>query len=190
MTSPEQTWLGADHDAATAQLLEQLLTAEAVYPAPHAVMDEAWAQIETALPDAAWSDAEVQGGCDRFFATVRQCWPTADKSLVERLQAQFGATVPLAWLQTIGDRAQQLTQNANSPLEQLVDCVQPLLADWSIEDLQVFARPMAFAMRGASTPPEPDPQDWSALSRVEQARYTLQVARYALQVAQTESAER
>ncbi|MGB0561686.1 MAG: hypothetical protein ACPGVO_07755 [Spirulinaceae cyanobacterium] len=184
--SLEQMMLDANYDAAPAQLLEQLLTVEPVYPSPQRLTDEAWAQIETALPTTAWSETELQAGCDRLFASFNQCWSADSNPLVAQLQAQFGAAIPLTWLQTIGDRAQQLAQSASSPLEQLVDCVQPLLSDWSVDDLQVFARPMALAMRSAQTTPEITVQDWSTLSAVERARYTLQVARYALQATQDE----
>ncbi|NEO82789.1 MAG: hypothetical protein F6J87_00790 [Spirulina sp. SIO3F2] len=185
--SLEQLLAGSRYDSASAELLEQLLTSESVYPAPQTVADEAWTEIETALPATVWSDAEVQTGSDRLFETLNNCWPaqseTNSSSLVSQLQDQFGTTVPADWLQTISDRATQLAQSTTSPLEQLLDCVGPLLSDWSLDDLQVFARPVAFAMRSAPAA-LPKEQNWSALSPVEQARYTLQVAKYALEAAQ------
>lgn len=195
--SLEQMMNQSRHDRASAELLDQLLsgdTNETPYAQPQNWTEETWDELESALPLAGWSATEVQQGSDRFFAAVASCWSktsqtevsqseAAESAVLQSLQAQFGQVLPGDWLQTISDRAQTLAQATVSPLEQLVDCVQPLLTDWTVDDLQVFARPVAFAMRSQAAP-VPNPESWSALSPVEQARYTLKVAQYALQVVQ------
>lgn len=181
------------HDRASADLLEALLsqdTDEAVYTPQH-WREADWTEVESAFSLTDWSADEMQQGCDRFLAAVNSCWSettqsaTTTSAVLQALQTQFGQVMPRDWLQRISDRAQMLAEATTSPLEQLVDCVQPLLTDWTTDDLQVFARPVAFAMR-SQAPQLPNPESWSALSPVEQARYTLQVAQYALKVAQAE----
>ena len=68
--------------------------------------------------------------------------------------------------------------------DQMVECVLDILPQWDEEDLQVLARPLAYAMRDA------DPEGvelvmatqrlWAELSEIEQARVGLAVARYAI----------
>ncbi|NJL85852.1 MAG: hypothetical protein HC886_07540 [Leptolyngbyaceae cyanobacterium SM1_1_3] len=77
-------------------------------------------------------------------------------------------------------------------LNQLVYCVEDILAAWDQADLQVMARPLALAMRdGQGEAVEVAlrsvrPENWQALSGMEQARLTLAIARYA--IAQLDSA--
>lgn len=176
------------HDLATAQLLELLLTDELVYPEPQVTHELYWTEVESAFSVADWSEAELATRSEHFFATLATCWSShRSRSLQAQLQARFGQLVPTDWLETISDRAQALLEAGLSPLEELVTCVEPLLTNWTIEDLQVFARPVAYAMRSAEAPEAELPtKDWTALSPVEQARLTMQVAQYALKAAQPE----
>jgi hypothetical protein len=71
-------------------------------------------------------------------------------------------------------------------MEQLVACVRDALPSLAEEDLQVLARPMAYAMRDeASNVTESvlaatRALDWAALSEIEQARLGLTIAYEAL----------
>ena len=51
---------------------------------------------------------------------------------------------------------------------------------WAEDDLRVFARPLAYAMRG-EVASEPSSNDWAALSEIEQAKLTLAIAKYAME---------
>ncbi|WP_448570250.1 hypothetical protein [Trichothermofontia sp.] len=120
--------------------------------------------------------------------------PTA-ASLLSRLRDRFAGKIPPDLLTTIAQRAQQTLQDtlatgiapAQSRLDQLVYCVQALLPTWGEEDLQVLARPLAYAMRGVDQQSATDrlletvrPIAWEALSEIEQARLSLTIADYAL----------
>jgi len=94
--------------------------------------------------------------------------------------------MPQTWLEAIANKARQVF-STNLPLaEQLVLCVKPLLNNWAEEDLLVFARPLAYAMRGASHSESEapfgivQPREWTDLSQMEQVRLTLAVAHSAL----------
>ena len=71
--------------------------------------------------------------------------------------------------------------------DRLVECVQSLLPDWAEDDLLVLARPFAYAMRGSqaadveSVLGEIRHEDWTALSKIEQARVSIAIAHYALE---------
>jgi hypothetical protein len=64
--------------------------------------------------------------------------------------------------------------------------VQDCLPSWGEEDLQVLARPFAYAMRGSETEMlevalrSVRCAEWADLSSIEQARLSLALARYAL----------
>jgi hypothetical protein len=61
----------------------------------------------------------------------------------------------------------------------MVQCVQELLPEWGEDVLQVWARPLASAMRGSEAEIA-RPVEWDELSESERARLSLAVARYAL----------
>lgn len=74
--------------------------------------------------------------------------------------------------------------------EQLLYCVQDLFPGWAIEDLQVLARPYAYAFRSGSgvTPASPQTPphsieaiEWSKLSDLEQIRLCFQISKAALE---------
>lgn len=112
----------------------------------------------------------------------------------EAIYAKFGDFVPVAWLEAIADQAVEIIQTGCQELsqmslaEQLVQCVHHLSPDWAKEDLQVLARPYAFAMRGNPTESTLVGADglnsgvgsWTELSDIERARVSLAIARYAL----------
>ncbi len=113
-----------------------------------------------------------------FFNGLDQLW---EKSLQTTLTRKF-STVPQAILAQIAQQASQVAQTSNSLIDQLAECVQAALPQWNLEDLQVLARPMAYAMRGEQ-PEAIAPsatKDWATLSATEQAKLSLTIARYAL----------
>ncbi|KST62010.1 hypothetical protein [Mastigocoleus testarum] len=108
-------------------------------------------------------------------------------NLKESLLSAFSANVPQEWLEKIALEATNTFKSRESLGEQLVKCVQAVLPEWAAEDLNVMARPYAFAMRDGETPSTKsalkslNERKWSALSEVEQARVSLMVAYQALQ---------
>jgi len=167
------------------ELLDQLLTTEDRYPWNPAMADDYFVAVEAEVEGFDWPAGEWESRAAQFFNQLEACW--APEGVEQALRRQFAATIPAAWLQAIASQAQKLAASGLSPLEQLVECVSPLLTDWSLEDLNLFARPLAYAMR-SGTPATPNPVDWEALTPVEQARYTLQVAQYALAAAEAQDA--
>lgn len=108
-------------------------------------------------------------------------------NLKESLLSAFAAQIPQEWLEKIALEATNTFKSRESFGEQLVKCVQAVLPQWATEDLNVMARPYAFAMRDGETPSTKSAlkslkeRNWSALSEVEQARVSLMVAYQALQ---------
>ncbi|NEO26255.1 MAG: hypothetical protein F6K03_05000 [Kamptonema sp. SIO4C4] len=169
-----------------AELLEVILQdREVIYPwnpADSAIEDTLQA-LEEEYPLMDWSEAETEARAQDFFSQLERCWESsASATVMERLRERFGGQVPQDYLAAIAQQVESFTNATRSPLEQLVNCVQPLLSNWSPEDLQVFARPLAYAMRSGidETAEFTLPRHWNELSEVEQAKYTLQIAHYAL----------
>jgi hypothetical protein len=118
--------------------------------------------------------SELDEKATTFFNGLDQLW---GQSLQTTLARKF-ATVPAAMLAQIATQATQIAKTSSDLLDQLTTCVQSVLPEWALEDLQVLARPMAYAMRGDSA--EPATKDWAELSATEQAKLTLTIAHYAL----------
>lgn len=157
---------------------------------------EAEADLDTWEPTPAQSQS-FYSHLDHLWLTVAPgATPvTTAASLLQQLSDRFAGKVPAALLATIAQRAQQALQDtlatglapAQSRLDQLVYCVQALVPTWGEEDLQVLARPLAYAMRGVDQQSATDrlletvrPIEWEALSEIEQARLSLTIADYAL----------
>ncbi|MBD2310696.1 hypothetical protein H6G20_03255 [Desertifilum sp. FACHB-1129] len=141
--------------------------------------------LELDLPEA-----EVSDRAQQFFAHLDRLWASVSSpsaSLVEVLKARFAAQVPTAMLAAIAQKAEQVATTSLSLASQLVSCVEEAIPQLHAEDLEVLARPLAFAMRGTEADAAIDgmlntvrPVEWAALSEIEQARLSLAVARYAI----------
>ncbi|OUC14297.1 MAG: hypothetical protein B0A82_12455 [Alkalinema sp. CACIAM 70d] len=142
---------------------------------------EFFAEIETNSLLQGLENQEITDRAENFFKTLDHLWET---SIQAKLARKF-ATVPKAILAAIAQQAEALVTSSSDLAGQLVQCVQTSLPVWSEEDLYVFARPVAYAMRGEE-PKYELPQDWQALSDIEQAKLTLAIAKYALNLAQQE----
>ncbi|MBD2123724.1 hypothetical protein [Trichocoleus sp. FACHB-262] len=140
-----------------------------------------------------WPEDEVAARSQDFFACLDGIW--AQNSLSQR----FATWAPQSVLNAIVQQAQKVFASNLSLAEQLVQCVQQSLPNWDADDLQVLARPLAYAMRGVeaettevveSTLKAVRPVSWEELSELEQARLSLSIARCALaQLHQTDSAQ-
>lgn len=178
-----------DTEALRQELLFLLLNDESPYPwiseSPDAEaffnrMEAEW--VKTASPEEIES---VEEAGQKFFATLEQTWDRA-QPLQARLTQEFGDRIPSNLVKTIVQQAQELAASSQPMADQLVACVQSILADWNADDLRVLARPYAYAMRGKQA----DSLEvalrsvryaaWTELSGVEQARLSLAIARYTL----------
>ena len=149
------------------------------------VADEYANNAETAGLSLEFSDDEAAQGWESLSATLNQIW--GDTTLLAGLQAKFANRLPSDFLAAIGEKAQQVAKSGQPMIDQLITCVQDGFENMATADLQVMARPMAFAMRGSSADEFIDAtiqsvrkDDWDALSPVEQARLSLAAARYAI----------
>lgn len=145
-----------------------------------------------------WSEADLMAEGRTLSHHVDQLWaslatPEVSTSVAEELLHQLSARVPQQILNGIMQKARQVFNQKLSLSDQLVQCVQSYVPMWGVEDLQVFARPLAYAMRAPesesldSTLQTVRVADWHELSDVEQARLSLAIARYAIAQVATEA---
>lgn len=185
------------HVQAERELLQLILQSEASYPwNPAEPGAEAYfVELEQQV-EASWSDIELAAQGQALSTKLGQLWATVlpaataqnttAQSLSADLFGQFSAQVPKALLDKIIGRANQIITTNLSLADQLVQCVQELLPEWGEDDLQVLARPFAYAMRGAETEMLEAAlrsvrcAAWTELSGIEQARLSLAIARYAI----------
>ena len=130
--------------------------------------------MNTLLDD--FTDAELTDRSGHFFSAMEQLW--AD-DLATVLKRKF-VTVPQAVIAAIAAQAEKMSAASGELADKLIGCVQETLPMWAEDDLRVFARPLAYAMRG-EVASEPSNKDWAALSEIEQAKLTLAIAKYAME---------
>jgi len=157
------------------------------------VMESSWAE---ALSDE--ENAAIATAGQQFFHQLEQAWSTPEAqptptfslaTLQASLRDRFQHRVPADLLQQLTQKAQTLAAQPLTLADQLIQSVQDVFPHWDTEDLQVLARPYAFAMRS----PDSDTADkldmalqsvrsvsWSELSEIEQARLSLAIAHYTL----------
>lgn len=160
-------------------VLESELCADAAYPWNAAAAEQYFDQLEAETPATELGEAEAE----QFFSKLDQLWeqqPTADSiglaNLAEGLAARC-ISIPQAALATLATQATALVGSQLSALDQLVACVQEVLPQWDVEDLQVMARPYAYAMRSQEQK-LPENVDWESLSEVEQGRLAMAIANW------------
>ena len=164
-------------------------------PYPWSAMDPASAAYFDAMEqDFSWDDwssDEVATRSSAFFSQVNALWPAATTkaadTLAKSLSQRFAARLPQAMLDAIAQQARRVFDANVDLADRLVACVQDVLPAWGEEDLQVMARPLAYAMRGTSKEEAIDQalasvqsDNWQSLSEIDRARLSLVVARYAI----------
>ncbi len=166
------------------------------YPWNPAEVECYFETLEQETARVGWTNEEFVEQGQILSNYLDQAWaefnvaPVAQKSVVqsvsEHILQQFSVPVPQHILDSIVQRAQQVISTNLSVADQMVQCVQNCLPNWGEEDLQVLARPFAYAMRGADTEMLEAAlrsvrcAAWTELSGVEQARLSLAIARYAI----------
>lgn len=160
-------------------VLESELSPDAAYPWNVAAAERYFDQLEAEAPATELGEAEAE----QFFSQLEQLWeqrPAADSvslaSLAEGLASRC-ISIPQAALETLATKATALLDSQLSALDQLVACVQDVLPQWDVEDLQVMARPYAYAMRSQEQK-LPENVDWESLSEVEQGRLAMAIANW------------
>lgn len=195
-SSADSDTTAAALSAAQAELLQSVLDPEQSVPwLANEAAGEYALQIEAAGQALEISDEEASEGWQGLSAQLSQVWGDAtagaEVSVLALLQEKFAGRLPSDLLSMISEKAQQVAKSGQPMVKQLITCVQDGLDNMAEADLQVMARPMAFAMRGSSADEFVDvtiqsirKDDWASLSPIEQARLSLAAARYA--ISQTE----
>jgi hypothetical protein len=185
-------YFGDSFSHAAADLLEAImLPNEAAYPwNPGEANSEAYlASLEREFELQEWSEEDISSGCERLFSQLHECWTSEEpeaQAVKMSLYQRFAAYVPESWIDAIAQKATEICSAKLSLADQLVQCVNSLLPYWAEEDLQVLARPLACAMRGADAEAVESALsvvrqvDWTELSEMEQARVSMAIARSAL----------
>ncbi|MGF1481286.1 MAG: hypothetical protein ACFB4I_17680 [Cyanophyceae cyanobacterium] len=163
----------------------EITTEDSAYPwnpaAPEA--DAYYSRLEQtfSLTDC-FEPEEIDQQAEAFFGQLQQCWEAVDAEIEVSLSARF-SNAPVSWLEIIARRAKDFIGTSFSRVQQLVECVKPLFADWAEEDLTLLARPIAQAIRGDS---QFKKTAWEELSAADKARLSMAIAHYALTYLQTE----
>lgn len=182
--SPDSQYFRDSQTQTQMELLATIVQTDVAYPwNPAQLESESYLSAleqEFTLLDS-FTDSDIAEKSQVLFAQLEQVWLTTalQKSLGEKF-----ARVPQDFLARIAQSVQNATVKYQSLADQMVECVLDILPQWAEEDLQVLARPLAYAMRDA------DPEGvelvmatqrlWAELSEIEQARVGLAVARYAI----------
>ncbi len=185
-----------------AELLQSILAKQSYPWLPDSVAQGYEDALETAGQLLEISDEEALAGWQGLSAQLDQIWAGPGVDVLTLLKQKFAARLPETVLMAISDRAQQLAQqsaqglskSAQPMVAQMIACVKGTVTAIGEADLQVMARPMAFAMRSSGAEELVDATvasvrqaNWENLSALEQARLSLAAARYA--IAQVETAD-
>ena len=182
--SPDSQYFSDSQTQAQMELLATIVQTDVAYPwNPAQLESESYLtalEEEFALFDA-FSDSDIAQKSQVLFAQLEQVWLTT--ALQKSLREKF-ARVPQDFLVRIAQSVQNATVKYQSLADQMVECVLDILPQWAEEDLQVLARPLAYAMREVDSEGAQlvmaARRPWAQLSEIEQARVSLAVARYAI----------
>ena len=182
--SPDSQYFRDSQTQAEMELLATIVQTDVAYPwNPAQLESESYLtalEQEFALSDS-FSDSDIAQKSQVLFAQLEQVWLTT--ALQKSLREKF-ARVPQDFLARIAQSVQNATVKYQSLADQMVECVLDILPQWAEEDLQVLARPLAYAMRDVDSEGAQlvmaTRRPWAQLSEIEQARVSLAVARYAI----------
>jgi hypothetical protein len=165
------------------ELLEVIVQGDIPYPWNPAQSDaEAYfVALEEEFVASDWlADRDLTHNSQILFSQLDRLWSARElkKSLFDKF-----TLVPEDLLNRIAESVQKVIVNYQSLAEQMVQCTLEILPQWPEEDLQVLARPLAYAMRNAEQESDiPLVKSWEELSEIEQARMSLAIARYAISI--------
>ena len=183
-TTPDSQYFRNCETQAEMELLATIVQTDVAYPwNPAQLESESYLMAleqEFALSDS-FSDTDITLKSQILFSQLEQVWLTT--TLQKSLREKF-SLVPQDFLARIAKSVQNATVKYQSLADQMVECVLDILPQWDEEDLQVLARPLAYAMREADSEGlelvMTSKRPWTELSEIEQARVGLAVARYAI----------
>jgi hypothetical protein len=142
---------------------------------------------------ASLSEQELNERSHQFFQQLEQTYTLI--SVEQSVLTKFAPFAPENILKKLSSVASEVVSqvarvSGNLSLsDQLVHCVNEILPQWSLEDLEVLARPYAYAMRSSnndmieSTVQSINDSSWENLSDLEQVRLSLAIALYAINTA-------
>lgn len=182
--TPDSQYFRNSETEAEMELLATIVQTDVAYPwNPAQLESESYLMAleqDFALSDS-FSDSDIALKSQVLFSQLEQVWLTT--TLQKSLREKF-ASFPEDLLASIAQSVQNATVKYESLADQMVDCVLNILPQWAEEDLQVFARPLAFAMRDVDSEGGELGtvlrKPWAELSEMERARVSLIVARYAI----------
>ncbi|AFZ04919.1 hypothetical protein Osc7112_0298 [Oscillatoria nigro-viridis PCC 7112] len=182
--SPDSQYFRDSQTQAQMELLATIVQTDVAYPwNPAQLESESYLSAleqEFALSDS-FSDSDIALKSQVLFSQLEKVWLTT--ALQKSLREKF-ARVPQDFLASIAQSVQNATVKYQSLADQMVECVLDILPQWAEEDLQVLARPLAYAMRDVDSEGGElvmaTNRPWAQLSEIEQARVSLAVARYAI----------
>ena len=196
MDSNNSLWGFSTNTQAKLDLLHTVLSSDESYPwNPGAADSEAYlSQLEATWGEAGLSTESVAKGWQAMSQQLDIMWQsidqaaeiTTDDSVLAGLKQQFASRMPETLLSQIAQRAEEVVRSGQPLMQQLMHCVQDVLAAWDEADLQVMARPLTLAMRDGQGEMlsvalnSVREANWDELSAMEQARLGLAIARYAL----------
>ena len=196
MDSNNSLWGFSTNTQAKLDLLHTVLSSDESYPwNPGAADSEAYlSQLEATWGEAGLSTESVAKGWQAMSQQLDIMWQsidqaaeiTKDDSVLAGLKQQFASRMPETLLSQIAQRAEEVVRSGQPLMQQLMHCVQDVLAAWDEADLQVMARPLTLAMRDGQGEMlsvalnSVREANWDELSAMEQARLGLAIARYAL----------
>ncbi|MEY2979649.1 MAG: hypothetical protein ACO3NK_16665 [Prochlorotrichaceae cyanobacterium] len=172
------------HLSPDAELLKLLLDSDQENLTPY-IWDPFSPETEAYIQslEQAWP-ADIVADYAAIVPSFQKALNLVPEQLVSESQAaslqNFFSGVPQPVLQHILAKAKTASLEVLALPEQLLECVQELFPRWSVEDLQVVARPYAYAFRnseqGSLTAP-PETIEWDQLSDLEQIRLCFQVSK-------------
>ncbi|MEG4444626.1 hypothetical protein QUB47_22045 [Microcoleus sp. AT9_B5] len=182
--SPDSEYFRDSQTHAQMELLATIVQTDVAYPwNPAQLESESYLSAieqEFALSDS-FSDSDIALKSQVLFSQLEKVWLTS--ALQKSLREKF-SRVPQDFLASIAQSVKNATVKYQSLADQMVECVLDILPQWAEEDLQVLARPLAYAMRDVDSEGAQlvmaAQKPWAQLSEIEQARVSLAVARYAI----------
>ena len=197
MANPSSASTPSPKKQAEFDLLNHLLDSRESYPWNVVEADDYMQSVEAAGSALEMTDVEAATGWSALSQTLDQVvGNVSQSSLANALAAKFSRRLSSSIIQVISEAAEQVAASGQPMLDQIVACSKDVLTAWDEADLQVMARPLAYAMRSGQTEEILDvtiqsvqENDWDALNSMEQARVGLAAARYALDYLQANSPE-
>ncbi len=155
-----------------------------VWNPAEAATEEYFISAEAQIEAEGMTSADLAQYGQGFEAVAFDLFAQHDRALLHTtLVEKFAQRVPQELLDGIVRQAQQMVKSQMAIADRLIACVQDALPHWNADDLQVLARPYAFAMRDRDYVAETlnaTATPWEQLSEMDRARLSLAIARYAL----------